>query len=106
MISTELHSSLFLTWLQVQALNWQSKRWAQTDAPGKSEIQTYVSALYVIYLSACPTIKTIAHDNFTFLNSLKQDQSTNYMSILTVTYNEINFVFTSPFTGMYCLIQM
>lgn len=44
--------------------------------------------------------------NFTFLNSLKQDQSTNYMSILTATYDKINFVFTSPLTVMYCLIYM
>lgn len=35
--------------------------------------------------------------NFTFVNSLKQDQSTNYMvSILTVTYDKINFVFYFP----------
>lgn len=41
--------------------------------------------------------------NFTFVNSLKQDQSTNYMSILTVTYDKINFVFTSPFSVMYLI---
>lgn len=87
---------LLLTWLQVQALNWQSKRWAQTDALWKSEIQ--IRLYSVCYTPPyCPGwIKTNARDELTFVNSLKQDQSTNYMSILTVTYDKINFVFYFP----------